>query len=66
MCAEFTNFMRAKNLIDVTANYLPRLTEWVKDKIVFWQTDLRSNLLQNNPKNINVKRSFAVSSEYKK
>ena len=66
MCAEFTNFMCTKGYIDDTSKYLPRLSKWVSDKITFWQTDLGSNLLQNSTKNINVKRSLAVTSEYEK
>ena len=54
MCSEFTNFMRTIKFIDNTADYLPKLTSWVNDKIIFWQTDLGSNLLQNNSKNVNV------------
>ena len=46
--------------------YMPRLSKWVSDKITFWQTDLGSNLLQNNNRNDNVKRSLAVTSEYEK
>ena len=34
------------------------------DKITFWQTDLGSNLLQNKNKNVNIKRSLAMTSEY--
>ena len=46
MCAEFTNFIRAKGLMDETAEYLPRLLEWVGDNIVFWQSELESNRVQ--------------------
>ena len=42
MCAEFTNLMRTKGFIDDTSKYLPRLSSWVSDKIIFWQTDLGS------------------------
>ena len=35
MCAEFTYHIRAKGLIDKTAEYLPRLLEWAGGKIVF-------------------------------
>ena len=54
MCAEFTNFIRVKGFIDDTAKYLPRLLTWVSDKIIFWQTELGSNLVQSSAKNIGV------------
>ena len=54
----FSNF---KGFINSPANYLPKLTNWINEKIAFWQTDLGSNLLQNNTSNVNVKRSLAVS-----
>ena len=66
MCADFNNFLRTKGYIDGTSKYLPRLSKWVSDKITFWQTDLGSNLLQNNTKNVNVKRNLAVTSEHEK
>ena len=66
MCAEFANFIRAKGFIDETAEYLPRLLKWVGDKIIFWQTDLGSNLVQSNNKNIGVKRSLAVTANSEK
>ena len=40
--------MNAKGLINNATDYLPKLTKWVNDKIIFWQTDLGSNLIQNN------------------
>ena len=46
MGMEFTNYMCNKGFIDATENYLPKLTDWINDKITFWQTDLGSNLLQ--------------------
>ena len=64
MCAEFTNFMRAKGYVDDTSKYLPKLSNWVNEKIAFCQTDLGSSLLQNNNKNVNTKRSLAATSEY--
>ena len=51
MGAEFTNFIRSKGLIDETFEYLPQLLEaWVGDKMIFWQSQLGSNLAQGNPK----------------
>ena len=35
MCTEFTNFIRIKGLMDNTAEYLPRLLEWVGTKLFF-------------------------------
>ena len=45
MCAEFTNYMRTKDFMEKTEEYLPRFISWVNEKIIFWQTDLGSNLL---------------------
>ena len=50
MGAEFTNFIRSKCLMDETAQYLPQLLAWVNEKIVFWQSELGSNLVQGHPK----------------
>ena len=36
MGAEFTNYIRAKEFMDETALYLPRLLSWVNEKIIFW------------------------------
>ena len=66
MCTEFTIFLRVKRFIDDTTEYLPRLLKWVGQKIIFWQTDLGSNVVQNNVKNIGVKRSLAVTSNSEK
>ena len=65
MGAEFTNFIRSKGLMDETAEYLPRLLAWVGDKIVFWQSELGSNLAQGNPK-IGVRHSLAFTSNSEK
>ena len=65
MCAEFINHIRAKGLIDKTAEYLPRLLEWVGDKIIFWQTELGSNLVQGGAK-VGVKHSLAVTASTEK
>ena len=65
MCSEFTNFIRTKGLMDKTAEYLPRLLEWVGDKIIFWQTELGSNLVQGGAK-IGVKHSLAVTASAEK
>ena len=51
--------------MDETAQYLPRLLAWVNDKIVFWQSELGSNLVQGNPK-VGARRSFAVTSSQEK
>ena len=65
MCAEFTNHIRVKGLIDKTAEYLPRLLDWVGDKIIFWQTELGSNLVQGDAK-VGVKHSLAVTASTEK
>ena len=48
MCAEFINYIRTKGLMDNTSEYLPRLLEWVSDKIVFWQSELGRNLIRGS------------------
>ena len=54
--------MNSKGFINNLVDYLPKLTDWINDKIVFWRTDLSSNILaQNVPRDANAKRSFAVS-----
>ena len=53
--------MNLKGFINNPVVYFPKLTNWINDKIAFWQTDLGSNLLQNNSRNVNVRRSLAVS-----
>ena len=58
--------MHAKGYVDDTSKYLPRLSNWVHDKITFWQTDLGSNLLQNKNKNVNIKTNLAMTSECEK
>ena len=65
MGAEFTNFIHAKGFMDKTAQYLPQLLAWVYDKIVFWQSELGSNLVQGNPK-VGVRHSLAVTSSQEK
>ena len=65
MCSEFTNFIRTKGLMDKTAEYLPRLLEWVGDKIIFWQSELGSNLVRGCAK-IGVKHSLAVTASAEK
>ena len=65
MGAEFTNFVNAKGFMDDTAQYLPRLLAWVNSKIIFWQSELGSNLVQGNPK-VGARRSFAVTSSQEK
>ena len=65
MCVEFTNFIHSKGLIDETAEYLPRLLTWVGDKIIFWQSELGSNLAQGNSK-IGVRHSLAFTSNSEK
>ena len=41
---------------------MPKLTDWINAEIVFWHTDLGSNILaQNAPRGTNTKKSFAVS-----
>ena len=39
MFSEFLNFIHIKGLMENTAEYLPRLLEWVWDKIVFFWAD---------------------------
>ena len=65
MGAEFTNFIRSKGLMDETAVYLPGLLAWVRDKIIFWQLELRSNLAQGYPE-IGVRHSLAFTSNSEK
>ena len=65
MGAEFTNHIRSKGLMDETAEYLPRLLDWVGDKITFWQSELGSNLVQGNSK-IGVRHSLAFTSNSEK
>ena len=48
--------------MDNTSKYLPQLLEWVSDKIVFWQSELGSNLVQGTSKNVGVKHSLVVTS----
>ena len=61
-CKEFTNFMNLKGFINNPVVYLPKLTNWINEKIAFWRTDLGSNLLaQNDSRGVNVRRSLAVS-----
>ena len=58
---EFTGYMNSKGYINNPVEYLPRLTDWINDKIIFWRTDLGSNVLAlNTPRNRN-KRCFMVS-----
>ena len=53
--------MNAKGHINSPVNYLPRLTDWINDKVIFWRTDLGSNILAlNTPKNKN-RRCFTIS-----
>ena len=66
MCAEFTNYIRIKGLMDNTAEYLPQLLEWVGDNIGFWRTELGSNLVQGVSKSVGVKHSLAVTSNFEK
>ena len=58
--------MNFKGIINNTVDYLSKLTSWINEKIFFWQTDLGSNLLQSNTRNVNVKRSLAVSTSEQK
>ena len=58
MSTEFITFLRTKRFIDSLEKYLPKLTEWVNDKITFWQTDLSSNIL---PKVYPSKKCFTTS-----
>ena len=58
---EFTNYMNSKGYINNPMEYLPRLTEWINAKIVFWRTDLESNVLALNTPRGGNKRCFAVS-----
>ena len=51
--------------MDKIVEYLPRLLEWVGDKIIFWQTELGSNLVQGGAK-IGVKHSLAVTASSEK
>ena len=51
--------------MDETAKYLPRLLEWVGDKIIFWQSELGSNLVQGSSK-IGVRHSLAFTSNSEK
>ena len=37
-CREFTNYMNLKGFINNPVVYLPKLTDWINDKIVFWCT----------------------------
>ena len=64
MCSEFTNYMRTKYFIDAMDDYLPKLTDWMNNKFIFWQTDLGYNLLQPSTKPTNVKKCFTISSEH--
>ena len=65
MCAEFINPIRAKGLIVKSPEYLPRVLEWVGDKIIFWQTELVSNLVQGDAK-VGVKHSLEVTASIEK
>ena len=58
---EFTGYMNSKGYINSTAKYLPQLTEWINDKIIFWHTDLGSNVLALNTSRGGNERYFAVS-----
>ena len=54
--------MNLKGFINNPVVYLPKFTDWINDKIVFWHADLGSNILaQNAPRGVNVRRSLAVS-----
>ena len=55
---EFITFLCTKKFIDSLEKYMPKLTEWVNDKITFWQTDLGSSLL---PKVYPSKTCFTTS-----
>ena len=57
---EFTGYMNSKGYINNPVEYLPKLTEWINDKIIFWRTDLGSNVLALNTPRGGNKRCFAV------
>ena len=42
------NHMNLKGYINNPVEYLPKLTDWINAKIVFWRTDLGSNILAQN------------------
>ena len=58
---EFTSYMNAKGYINNPVCYLPKLTDWINDKVVFWRTDLGSNVLALNTPKSKTRRSFAAT-----
>ena len=51
---EFTGYMNLKGYINNPVEYLPKLTDWINEKNIFWRTDLGSNILAlYTPKNRN-------------
>ena len=59
--AEFSKLIQRKGLMDQTASYLPKLCEWVDEKIIFWQSELGCSLVHGFKPNST--KSFSISVE---
>ena len=56
---EFSKFIQRKGLMENTAIYLPKLCDWVNERIVYWQSELGSAWVHRQDRSST--KSFSMS-----